>query len=168
MTYSIDVQTNTDDFNVIPYIEMLLKLKKKELNNEGDVIRVLVCGDRNWKNMGIIERELIKLPADTIIIHGAARGVDTLAKFVAERIGLKIINDGKGFPADWKRYGRGAGPVRNKQMIDEGKPDLILAFHDDIKNSKGTKNMINRGIEAKKKVILIEKGVEREIISEIS
>lgn len=130
-------------------------------------MRVLVTGDRNWKNMNIIERELRKLPADTLIIHGAAKGADTLGKFVAERIGLKVINDGKGFPADWKRYGRGAGPIRNQQMIDEGRPDLILAFHDDIKDSKGTKNMINKGIKARKKVILIEKGIEREITSEI-
>lgn len=131
-------------------------------------MRVLVTGDRNYKRMDIIERELKKFPSDTIIIHGAAPGADTLTGFIAERIGLKVINDGKGFPAEWKRYGKGAGPVRNQQMIDEGKSDLILAFHDDIKDSKGTKNMINKGIKARKKVILIEKGVEKEITSEIS
>ena len=131
-------------------------------------MRVLVTGDRNYNKLGIIERELKKFPSGTIIIHGAAPGADTLAGFVAERIGLKVINDGKGFPADWRRYGKGAGPVRNKQMLDEGKPDLILAFHDDIKNSKGTKNMINKGIKAGKRIILIEKGFEREITSEIS
>lgn len=130
-------------------------------------MRVLVSGDRNYRRMDIIERELKKFPGDTIVIHGAASGADTLAGFVAERIGLKVINDGKGFPADWKRYGRAAGPVRNKQMLDEGKPDLILAFHDDIKDSRGTKDMINRGVKARKKVILIEKGVGREITSEI-
>lgn len=130
-------------------------------------MRVLISGDRNYKRMDLIERELKKFPSGTIIIHGAARGADTLAGFVAERIGLKVINDGKGFPADWKRYGMGAGPIRNQQMLDEGKPDLILAFHDDIKDSKGTKNMINKGVKAGKKVILIEKGIGREITSEI-
>lgn len=131
-------------------------------------MKVLVCGDRNYRRMDLIERELKKLPSDTVIIHGAAPGADTLAGFVADRIGLKVVNDGKGFPADWGRYGRGAGPVRNQQMLDEGKPDIILAFHDDIEDSRGTKNMINKGVKAGKKVILIEKGVSREIISEIA
>lgn len=107
--------------------------------------------------MDIIERELRKLPADTMIVHGTARGVDTLAKFVAERIGLKVINDGKGFPADWKRYGRCAGPIRNQVMIDEGRPDLVLAFHTNIDESRGTKDMIDRANKVRIKVILIDK-----------
>ena len=119
-------------------------------------MRVLVTGDRNWKRMDIIERELRKLPSDTIIIHGAARGADSLAKFVAERIGLKVINDGKGFPADWRRYGKGAGPVRNQQMIDEGKPDLVIAFHENLNESRGTKDMVERSRKVGIKVILIK------------
>ncbi len=120
-------------------------------------MRVLVCGDRNWKNMGVIERELKKFPSDTIVIHGAARGADTLGKFVAEKIGLKVINDGKGFPADWKRYGRAAGPIRNQQMIDEGKPDLVLAFHENLNASKGTRDMVNRAESVGIKVVVITK-----------
>jgi len=120
-------------------------------------MRVLICGDRNWKRMDIIERELKKLPADTLIIHGAARGADTLAKFVAERIGLKVINDGKGFPAKWKIYGRGAGPIRNQQMIDEGKPDMVLAFHENINESRGTGDMVNRARGVGIKVEIIKK-----------
>ncbi len=120
-------------------------------------MRAIVCGDRNWKRMDIIERELRKLPPDTLIIHGAARGADTLGKFVAEKIGLKVINDGKGFPADWKRYGRGAGPIRNQQMIDEGKPDMVLAFHENISESLGTKDMVTRARRIGLKVIIIER-----------
>lgn len=120
-------------------------------------MRVLVCGSRDWRRMDIIERELKKLPKDTLIIHGAARGADTLGKFVAEKIGLKIINDGKGFPADWRRYGNGAGPIRNQQMIDDGKPDLVLAFHENINESKGTKDMVNRARSVGIKVHIITK-----------
>jgi hypothetical protein len=126
-------------------------------------MRILVCGDRNYKRMDIIERELKGFPSDTIVIHGEASGADTLGAFVAKRLGMEIIP----FPAKWHIYGRGAGPMRNGQMLDEGKPDLILAFHDDIKDSKGTKDMINKGVDAGKKVVLIEKGLEREITSEI-
>lgn len=120
-------------------------------------MRVLVCGDRNWRDMIAIERELKKLPPGTIIIHGAAKGVDTLAKFVAEKIGLIVINDGKGFPADWKRYGRGGGVIRNQQMIDEGKPDLVLAFHENIAESRGTKDMVNRARGVGVKVEIFKK-----------
>lgn len=105
--------------------------------------------------MDIIERELRKLPADTMVIHGAARGADILGKFVAEKIGLKVINDGKGFPADWRRYGRAAGPIRNQQMIDEGKPDLVLAFHENINESVGTKDMVSRARRVGLKVMII-------------
>ena len=107
--------------------------------------------------MNIIERELRKLPADTLIIHGAARGADTLGKFAAERIGLKVINDGKGFPAEWKRYGKGAGPIRNQQMLDEGKPDVVLAFHENISESRGTKDMVARARGAGIKVVIIDR-----------
>ena len=126
-------------------------------NGQDVGMRVLVCGDRNWKNVNIIERELRKLPAHTMVIHGAARGADTLGKFVAERIGFKVINDGKGFPADWKRYGKGAGPIRNQQMLDEGKPDMVLAFHENINNSRGTKDMVERARKAGLKVIIIDR-----------
>ena len=48
------------------------------------------------------------------------------------------------YPADWKKYGRAAGPIRNLQMLDNGKPDICYAFHDCIEKSKGTKDMVNR------------------------
>jgi hypothetical protein len=46
------------------------------------------------------------------------------------------------FPADWGTFGKRAGPIRNKQMLEEGKPDLVIAFWDG--NSPGTKNMIDQ------------------------
>lgn len=116
-------------------------------------MKILVSGDRNWKRMDIIERELKKFPSDTVVIHGAARGVDTIAAFVADRLGMKVIP----FDAEWHIYGRGAGPVRNQKMLNEGKPDMVLAFHENIKESLGTKDMIERAKKARIKVILIER-----------
>lgn len=103
-------------------------------------MKILVCGDRHWKRMDIIERELKKFPPGTIVIHGAAKGADTLGGFVADKLGFKVIP----FDAKWKIYGRAAGPIRNQQMIDEGKPELVLAFHENISESLGTKDMVNR------------------------
>lgn len=45
-------------------------------------------------------------------------------------------------PADWPRFGSAGGPIRNWQMLRDGRPDVVLAFHDDIAASKGTKNML--------------------------
>ncbi len=112
-------------------------------------MKVLVCGSRDWEDYGAIVRELTKLPYDTVIIEGEARGADTLARQAASRQGYNV----EAYPADWAQYGRAAGPIRNKQMLDEGKPDLVLAFSEDIENSRGTANMVmqarKRGIEVK-------------------
>jgi hypothetical protein len=59
------------------------------------------------------------------------------------------------YPAQWHKYGRAAGPIRNQQMLAEGKPDLVLAFHDDIDGSRGTKDMVNRARRAGVKVEVI-------------
>lgn len=40
------------------------------------------------------------------------------------------------FPAKWNEHGKAAGPIRNQQMLTEGKPDVVFAFHDDIASSK--------------------------------
>jgi hypothetical protein len=72
-----------------------------------------------------------------IVIHGAARGADTLAGQAAKELGLDVLE----FPADWATYHKSAGPIRNRQMIAQD-PDFVWAFHDDIRSSKGTKDMI--------------------------
>ena len=105
-------------------------------------MRVLVTGDRNWTSEERIRYALSKLEnsynEDFTLIHGAARGADTIAETVAKSLGWTIER----YPADWQKYGRAAGPVRNKQMLVEGKPDVVLAFHDDFEHSKGTDHMV--------------------------
>jgi hypothetical protein len=103
-------------------------------------MRVLVCGDRNWTNTVPIIQRLSKLPPDTVIIEGEERGADTLAAGVAVHLGFQV----EGYPAQWNKYGRAAGPIRNTQMLEEGKPDLVIAFHNNLSNSKGTKNMVEQ------------------------
>jgi hypothetical protein len=56
------------------------------------------------------------------------------------------------FPADWKKHGPSAGPKRNQQMLDEGKPGIVYVFHDDIESSKGSKDMKRRAEKAGIKV----------------
>ena len=105
-------------------------------------MRVLVCGSRQWTDYRVIERRLKALPPGTVIIEGGARGADKAARRIAEHIGLEV----KSFPADWKKYGNAAGIIRNHQMLDEGKPDLVLAFP--MPDSVGTQDMIRRAKKA--------------------
>ena len=107
------------------------------------VLRVLVCGDREWTDLAPITREL-KRCRPAVVIHGGARGADTLAGTAARILKMQV----EVFPADWERYGKAAGPMRNQQMLDEGKPDLVLAFHEHLEKSKGTKDMIRRAEKA--------------------
>jgi hypothetical protein len=116
-------------------------------------MRVLVCGDRNWRNIEAIRRELAFFPLGTVIIHGGASGADSLSGVVGREFGFTI----RSFPAQWDKYGKAAGPVRNTQMLREGQPDIILAFHENIESSKGTKNMITQARKAALPVKLITK-----------
>jgi len=70
----------------------------------------------------------------TEVVSGGAPGVDTSAEQWAERHGIPVTR----FPADWKRYGRRAGPIRNQAMAEYG--EALVAVWDG--KSRGTKNMI--------------------------
>ena len=104
-------------------------------------MKILVCGDRHWKNSSLIEETLKKhLPIDEII-HGACSGADSIAGKIARSLNIPV----KEFPANWELYGKGAGPIRNSQMLEQ-KPDLVIAFHNDIEHSKGTKDMVKKAV----------------------
>jgi hypothetical protein len=115
--------------------------------------RILICGDRNWNNLPIIRGRLLREDPATIdcVIEGEARGADTQAKLAALELGIKVMP----FPAQWDKHGRAAGPIRNQQMLDEGKPTEVWAFHDDFANSRGTKDMLRRARAAGLKIRLI-------------
>ena len=100
-------------------------------------MRVIICGSRTWVGAGIIAARVRDFASDTIVITGGAVGVDQLAHSFAVEAGLSTEE----YPADWKTYGRAAGPVRNAQMLDSG-ADLVIAFWDG--ESPGTKDMINK------------------------
>ena len=118
-------------------------------------MRILVCGDRHYTHEKLVIEKLgqFKDEKEVVIIEGGCVGADIIARSVAQAYGYKVEE----YPAQWSKYGRAAGPIRNKQMIDEGKPDLVIAFHDNIDSSRGTKGMIAMAQKAGIKTILIEK-----------
>ena len=111
-------------------------------------MKILVCGSRTWNNYWVIYDILSKLNRDSVVIHGNARGVDIMAGTIASKLGMKVIS----VAAEWSKYGKIAGPIRNRAMLNMN-PDLVIAFHNNIENSKGTKDCIKeaekRGIEVK-------------------
>ena len=107
-------------------------------------MNVLICGDRNWTDQDTIENYIKTLSPNSVIIHGGCRGADTIANDMAIKHG-HLVND---FPAYWESYGAAAGPIRNGEMLKQGKPELVVAFHDNLENSKGTKDMIRQAKRA--------------------
>lgn len=123
-------------------------------------MRILVCGGRKYgkarSERDHIYRELYErtLPTDpeymlpdpsTFIMAGDAKGADSVALDWA----IVTYSEFQEFKADWTKYGKSAGPIRNQQMIDEGKPDLVLAFP----GGAGTADMVRRALAAGIKVI---------------
>ena len=112
-------------------------------------MRVLVCGGREYDNLGVVLSVLSEhLKGDTeFVIEGGAKGADFLGRCVAKYLGFKVV----AYPADWKTHGKAAGGIRNQQMLDEGKPDLVIAFPGGV----GTADMVRRAKAANIEVIEI-------------
>ena len=101
-------------------------------------MRVLVCGGRNYIDIEKM-KEILDALVPEVVIHGNATGADRLAELWAIKNEIEIER----YPADWGQYGRSAGPIRNKQMLIEGRPDMVVAFP----GGTGTQNMIKLASE---------------------
>lgn len=105
--------------------------------------KILVCGDRNYNDPDYLFEVLDDfddLYGVEVVIEGEARGADTFGRKWGEQRGKIVLP----YPADWETHGKAAGPIRNTQMLKEGLPDYVLAFHKDIFSSKGTANMVKQ------------------------
>lgn len=98
-------------------------------------MKILVCGGRDFTDYELM-KEILNALDITEIIHGAARGADALAG----RFGRERNIPQNAFPAQWVKHGRSAGPLRNIQMVVEGKPSLVVAFP--TSGSRGTLHCI--------------------------
>ena len=98
--------------------------------------RILVCGGRSYMNRLKVWETLDKIHAErpiTLLIHGAAKGADTLAHRWACYRKLAVVQ----CPAQWHLHGPAAGPMRNEYMLSEWKPNLVVSFS----GGKGTEHM---------------------------
>lgn len=119
--------------------------------------KVLVCGGREFDDWDLLYSTLyeifdngcVSLSDPFIIIEGGAKGADFLARVWAKYMAIEFeAVSYEEYPADWKKYGKSAGHIRNKQMLEEGNPDLVLVFP----GGSGTANMVS---QAKKRGVPI-------------
>lgn len=87
--------------------------------------RIAVTGGRNFNDEQMVRNafNLIRLSRSDTLVHGACSGADALCARIAGNAGVPV----EAHPADWKAYGRAAGPIRNRQMLESG-IDLLIAF----------------------------------------
>jgi hypothetical protein len=115
-------------------------------------MRVLVTGGRDFQTVGFLRRVmdgLHTLHPITLLIHGGARGVDTIVGDRAESRGVPVL----AFPVpfdEWVKSKR-AGNRRNFKMLTEGKPDLVVAFP----GGTGTSHMVNLAKDRGVKLFLV-------------
>lgn len=120
-------------------------------------VRILVTGSRNWIDDVVIGKALAEAAGEfgehligydpefgpsldwdgVTVVHGAARGADSVAARIAKAWGMRV----EPWPADWQNYGRGAGPRRNAAMVSRGAA-VCLAFP--IGESRGTRDCMQR------------------------
>ena len=108
-------------------------------------MRALIYGGRDFNKKDLAYRaldQMNELYGFTAVISGMARGADTLGYNWAFERGIPILP----FPADWAKYKRAAGPIRNQQMIDEGKPDVGIAFPGGTGTTDMTKRLHKHGV----------------------
>lgn len=92
-------------------------------------MRVLIYGGRDfvatenhWQWLDYtMARELMDI--EPVVVSGKARGADSFGEQWADSLGFIV----DGYPADWEKFDKGAGPIRNQQMLDSG-IDLAIQF----------------------------------------
>lgn len=112
--------------------------------------RVLVCGGREYGDRSRVFSVLDKYHAEVgvdLLIDGAARGADQIAHEWAVAVGVPTER----YPADWNAHGSFAGPMRNRVMLKEGRPDLVIAFPGGV----GTRDMVRKARKADVEVVEI-------------
>lgn len=105
-------------------------------------MRILVCGSRDYADRDAMTEVMYRFGKGTVVIHGGARGADKMAGEIAAFLRYEV----EVYEANWARDGKRAGPMRNQRMLDEGKPDHVIAFP--LADSVGTWDMIRRARKA--------------------
>lgn len=123
------------------------------------MFRVIIAGGRDFRDYSLLVKTMDNLLSnirdEIVVVCGKARGADTLGEQYAKERGYVV----QYFPADWERYGKAAGYLRNTEMAKNA--DALVAFWDGM--SLGTRHMIeiakSRGLKVRVKRYDKESGV---------
>ena len=116
------------------------------------MMRVLVTGDRNWEDkflVSVVLRGFQTISEDRFdevfhVIQGGAKGADEAAReWCMSRPSVESVT----VEAEWDKHGKAAGPLRNIKMFEDHDPEFVLAFHDDLESSKGTKHCVQEALK---------------------
>ena len=110
-------------------------------------MKLAIIGSRTFQDEVLFKKSLVSFKDITEIVSGGAKGADTWAEVYAKENNIPFTL----FKPDWKRYGRGAGIIRNTEIINYA--DEVIAFWDG--KSKGTKDSIDKAHSLNKKVHII-------------
>lgn len=79
--------------------------------------KVIVAGGRDFspldKHRTWLKEKLLEIKAKEVV-SGGCTGADKFGEDIAKELNIRI----KSFPANWAKYGKSAGPIRNKQMAE--------------------------------------------------
>ncbi len=118
------------------------------LNNE----TWLICGGRDFADQMMFDDVMSRLidmwGCPSRVVHGAANGADNMADSWGKRMALDVI----AVPANWVKYGKAAGPIRNENMLMDYKPKRVIAFP----GSAGTADMVRRAKNRRGQIDVIE------------
>lgn len=113
-------------------------------------MKLAIIGSREFKDSKLARQIFFSYFATNQvyeIISGGAKGADTCARIIAKKFGVKLTE----FLPDWDKYGKSAGMIRNKDIINSA--DFVLAFWNG--KSKGTANSLNLAKNSKKPTLVI-------------
>lgn len=110
---------------------------------------IIVTGSRDWEDAELLGRALLAHKPG-LVVEGGARGADALARQWAygQRITCVTV------PADWDRWGKNAGVVRNVKMLEQYPGALVVAFP--LPQSRGTYHCIREAVKRGHKVMVVK------------
>lgn len=119
-------------------------------------LRVLVTGGHDFDDQATVDRAIDQVFAicsgGITLLHGAAKGADACAN--AWAMAKRVVGASVGihrYHAEWRKHGKAAGPLRNQRMIQDDKPDLVVAFP----GGSGTADCVRRARAAGIEVLVI-------------
>lgn len=99
------------------------------------------------KGRALVHANLVEFPSDWGVVSGGAKGPDSWAEAVAHELGIQCVV----YPAEWKRYGRGAGHRRNALIAEHA--DECLVFWDG--ESRGTNDFIRKAFDRRRHLFIV-------------